>query len=107
MAAGPPTTKHAWRLRQHEAQAFLVEEPGSEQVGCVGNRTECALLLMARAWGRSYTQLRQAHAPELLELYGFSSERKMASCLMRGPAGMRLYNKVGSAAAGAACSGNF
>ena len=82
-----------------------MEEPGLEKVDCVGNRTECALLLMARAWGQSYTQLRQAHAPELLELYGFSSERKMASCLMRGPAGMRLYNKVSCSEAGASCSG--
>ena len=71
-----------------------MEEPGSEKIECVGNRTECALLLMARAWGQSYVQLRHQHQPELLELYGFSSERKMASCLMRGPLGMRLYNKV-------------
>ena len=71
-----------------------MEEPGSDKVECVGNRTECALLLMCRQWGRSYTQLRADHQAQLVELYGFSSERKMASCLMRGPHGMRLYNKV-------------
>lgn len=61
----------------------------------MGNRTECALLLMLRDWGEDYKQLRAAHQEQVVEVYGFSSERKMASVLIRQEGGgLRLYNKV-------------
>lgn len=63
-------------------------------VDFVGNRTECALLVMARKWGQDYKALRDLHSDKVEEVYGFSSERKMASVLVRTAAGYRLYNKV-------------
>ena len=81
----------------HDGQAFLVEsETGA--VECVGNRTECALLLMLQQWGHDYRKLRSEHEAGVVEVYGFSSERKMASVLIRRHDGsLRLYNKVPSA----------
>ena len=67
-------------------------------VDFVGNRTECALLLLLRSWGVDYRALRAAHGPRVLREYDFSSERKMASVLLA-PAsgstsnGARLYAK--------------
>ena len=135
------------------------------KVDFVGNRTECALLVMARNWGQNYRELRDIHhdqtvgewrgkgrgtrseapniqvwhlaafelihrrvpawmscpaqlalhgpsrpppadqgpthphatlpphPPLLAEVYGFSSERKMASVLVRRHGALRLYNK--------------
>ncbi len=80
-------------------QAFLIERSG-EAVEFVGNRTECALLMLLRAWGVSYEALRAAHADEVEQLCAFSSERKMASVLMRTPGGFRLYNKARKLRAG-------
>ena len=67
----------------------------------VGNRTECALLMMLRAWGpkSDYRALRAANAPRVLREYDFSSLRKMASVLVApagktdASAGARLYVK--------------
>ena len=61
----------------------------------IGNRTECALLMMLRAWGVSYEALRQRHKADVFRVYDFSSERKMASAILRTPGGgLRLYNKA-------------
>ena len=60
----------------------------------VGNRTECALLMMLRGWGVSYEALRQRHRADVLRVYDFSSERKMASAILRTPQGLRLHNKA-------------
>lgn len=38
-------------------QAFLIEEPDNP-VGFVGNRTECALLMMLRKWNIAYKEVR-------------------------------------------------
>jgi hypothetical protein len=75
-------------------QAFLIEkEKGSPDM--VGNRTECALLLLMRSWGIHYKALRDAHMHDVSYVYGFSSDRKMASVLHRRPDGShRLYCKV-------------
>lgn len=80
-------------------------------VDFVGNRTECALLVLARKLGHDYAQLREARAADVLRVHGFSSARKMASVVVRelnGPPGgqtngppdvgqtngpLRLYNK--------------
>ena len=40
------------------AQAFLIEHD-KDTVGFVGNRTDCALLMLLRAWGVSYEALRE------------------------------------------------
>lgn len=74
-------------------QAFLIshEKAATE---FVGNRTECALLMLLRGWGVSYEVLRTRHADDVEQLYAFSSERKMASVLMRTPSGFCLYNKA-------------
>ncbi|PSC72089.1 P-type ATPase [Micractinium conductrix] len=74
------------------SKAFLVDlETG--QLDFVGNRTECALLVMARNWGQDYKALRDLHHEQTLEVYGFSSERKMASVLVKRRGVLRLYNK--------------
>jgi P-type Ca2+ transporter type 2C len=38
-------------------------------------------------------KLREANELSVVKLYGFSSEKKMASVLVRGKEGLRLYNK--------------
>eukprot|EP00198_Chlamydomonas_reinhardtii_P002721 XP_001692057.1 plasma membrane calcium-transporting ATPase [Chlamydomonas reinhardtii] len=62
----------------------------------VGNRTECALLVLLRKLGFDYKQLREEREADQIKLYGFSSARKMASVLLRERAAggnLRLYNK--------------
>ena len=61
----------------------------------VGNRTECALLVMIQKWGVDYKAVRDLNHDKVAEVYGFSSERKMASVLVRNDGGYRLYVKVG------------
>jgi len=48
----------------------------------VGNRTECALLLMLRAWNIEYDKVRQSYEDSVVRLFGFSSARKMSSCIV-------------------------
>ncbi|GAB4816684.1 hypothetical protein N2152v2_003730 [Parachlorella kessleri] len=77
------------------SKAFLVEgEKGS--VEFVGNRTECALLVMIQKWGEDYKAVRDLYHDKIAEVYGFSSERKMASVLVRNGSGYRLYVKGAS-----------
>lgn len=68
----------------------------------VGNRTECALLMMLRSWGpqSDYRALRARHSSRVVREYDFSSLRKMASVLVApegatdaSAAGARLYAK--------------
>ncbi|KAL4450031.1 hypothetical protein ABPG77_010700 [Micractinium sp. CCAP 211/92] len=73
------------------SKAFLVEAEGKTEF--VGNRTECALLVMVRNWGQDYAALRDLNHEQTVEVYGFSSERKMASVLVRRGNVLRLYNK--------------
>lgn len=77
------------------AQAFLIEHDANA-VEFMGNRTECALLMLLRAWGLRYEAVRNEHRAEVFQVYNFSSERKMGSVLLRqGDGGaLRLYNKV-------------
>ncbi len=71
----------------------LSQENGT--VGFVGNRTECALLVMLRKFGFDYKAVAEEREADRVKLYGFSSARKMASVLMRENAHgtLRLYNK--------------
>ncbi|KAL6781722.1 FAP10B [Auxenochlorella protothecoides x Auxenochlorella symbiontica] len=76
------------------SKAFLVEgEHGG--VDFVGNRTECALLMLARGWERDYRDVRAALSDDVAMVFNFSSERKMSSVLLRGGAGggLRLLCK--------------
>ncbi|PNW87451.1 hypothetical protein CHLRE_02g145100v5 [Chlamydomonas reinhardtii] len=74
-------------------KAFLVDK--DNVVEFVGNRTECALLVLLRKLGHDYVQLREQREADQVKLYGFSSARKMASVLLREPSSgnLRLYNK--------------
>ena len=69
---------------------------GNEKSGIqfVGNRTECALLMLLRDWGGNYKDIRDRHHSGTERIYGFTSERKMASILIRTSSNLRLYNKV-------------
>ena len=77
-----------------ELQAFLMESKDSSTVEFVGNRTECALLVLLKDWGFGYKEIRDQQHNSLAKLYGFTSERKMASALYATGSGYRLYNKV-------------
>ena len=74
-------------------QAFLIEHDANA-VEFMGNRTECALLMLLRGWGLRYEAVRNEHKAQIFQVYNFSSERKMASVLLRQGNGLRLYNKV-------------
>ena len=74
-------------------QAFLIQHEANA-VEFMGNRTECALLMLLRSWGARYEDIRSAHKAAVFQVYNFSSERKMASVLLRHGDSLRLYNKV-------------
>lgn len=73
-------------------QAFLLEKEGKTEF--IGNRTECALLILLRDWGKDFKAMRDEHSERIEHMYGFSSERKMASVLLGVESGTRLYVKV-------------
>lgn len=60
----------------------------------MGNRTECALLMLLRTWGVDFKEMREIFADNIEKVYGFSSEAKMASVLVSIDAGHRLYTKA-------------
>lgn len=74
-------------------QAFLVEHDDGD-IDMVGNRTEGALLILLRSWGRNYKTVREQRHDDIANLYGFSSAKKMASVMLKIDGGLRLYNKV-------------
>ncbi|DBB05302.1 TPA: hypothetical protein ACH3X3_010532 [Trebouxia sp. C0006] len=82
------------------SQAFLVDAADHtavshvKSVEFVGNRTECALLLMLRGWGHDYKGIRDQHRAAVQKVYTFSSATKMASVLVStGDDSYRLYVK--------------
>lgn len=79
------------------SKAFYIEEAG-KKVEFVGNRTDCALLLLCqRDWSTPYSEVRAENAHRIKQLYGFSSAKKMASVLVDlGNGTLRLYNKGAS-----------
>ena len=86
-------------------QAFLIENDAS--ISFVGNRTECALLMLLHGWGISYKDLREEFQDRIEQVYGFSSQKKMASVLIRIESGLRLYTKVSpSCRVANSCLGN-
>lgn len=44
-------------LSDMSSQAFLIDDDPNN-IGFVGNRTECALLMLARKWGIDYRTIR-------------------------------------------------
>lgn len=74
------------------SKAFLLAAANG-QTDFVGNRTECALLMLMKSWGEDYTEWRDKHKEDLLQLFGFSSAKKMASALVKRDGKYRLYNK--------------
>eukprot|EP00210_Caulerpa_lentillifera_P000082 g78.t1 len=74
------------------SKAFLIDEE-NETTEFVGNRTECALLILARNWKVDYSEVRKEHETEIIKVYGFNSARKMSSIIVRRGNVMRLYNK--------------
>ena len=88
-------------------QAFLVDSGDHTAVSAVksvefvGNRTECALLLMLRGWGHDYKSIRDSHRTAIQKVYTFSSATKMASVLVQlNEDTHRLYVKVSSMSSG-------
>ena len=49
------------------SKAFLIEH-GADLVEFVGNRTECALLMLSRKWGTNYKALRDSHESNVEEV---------------------------------------
>ena len=47
-------------------QAFLVE--GENEVGFVGNRTDCALLMLLRSWNDSYKDIRDKNENDVVKV---------------------------------------
>ena len=47
------------------SKAFLIEHAPDLPVEFVGNRTECALLMLGRKWGGDYKALRDQHTPDV------------------------------------------
>lgn len=75
------------------SQAFLIIK---EPIEFVGNRTECALLMLLRTWGADYKAIRDSYAPMVEKFWDFDSAKKMASVLIKTTDGYRLYNKASS-----------
>ena len=76
-------------------QAFLIIK---ESIGFVGNRTECALLMLLRTWGSDYKAIRDSYSSAVEKVWDFDSAKKMASVLIKTADGYRLYNKASTAA---------
>lgn len=72
-------------------QAFLIIK---EPIGFVGNRTECALLMLLRTWDADYNIIRDRYSPMVEKVWDFDSAKKMASVLVKTADGFRLYNKA-------------
>lgn len=51
------------------SKAFLIEH-SADLVEFVGNRTECALLMLGRKWGGDYKALRDQHTPNVAHVSG-------------------------------------
>lgn len=87
---GPTMRERLQKSLSVNSKAMLLE--GAQgRVEFVGNRTECALLMMIRNWGCNYKQVRESNPVE--KLYGFTSDRKMASALLKEGTALRLHNK--------------
>lgn len=87
------------------SKAFLTDDQG--MVGFVGNRTECALLMMLRSWGKDYASIREREGENIVQVFGFTSDRKMASVLLKTKSGYTLFNKGAADWVLKSCTGYF
>jgi magnesium-transporting ATPase (P-type) len=53
------------------SKAFLVEKPDSPVIDFVGNRTECALLVLLKKLGFDYNATREARGPDQIKVRSF------------------------------------
>ncbi|GIL84523.1 hypothetical protein Vretimale_14412 [Volvox reticuliferus] len=63
------------------------------KIDFVGNRTECALLMMLKNWGCDYASVRDEYDASVYKVFGFSSTKKMASVTIKFADKFRHYNK--------------
>ncbi|GAX73955.1 hypothetical protein CEUSTIGMA_g1405.t1 [Chlamydomonas eustigma] len=70
-----------------------IAEAGSGSMTLTGNRTECALLLLAKKWGVNFQVMRDQLDGRLHRMFGFSSVKKMSSCVILTDNGYKVYNK--------------
>ena len=74
------------------SKAHLLLKEDQETVQFIGNRTECALLMMLRNWGTEYKPIRKT--ADVVKLFQFTSERKMSSVVIKKASGqLVLYSK--------------
>jgi Ca2+-transporting ATPase len=52
------------------SKAFLVEKPDTPVIDFVGNRTECALLVLLKKLGIDYNTTREQRAPDQIKVRG-------------------------------------
>ncbi|KAA6423560.1 MAG: P-type ATPase [Trebouxia sp. A1-2] len=62
------------------SSAFLIIK---DPIEFVGNRTECALLMLLRAWGSDYKTIRDSYSPMVEKVWDFDSAKKMAEMVLR------------------------
>jgi Ca2+-transporting ATPase len=74
------------------SSAFLVLE-NDGRFTPVGNRTECALLMLMRDWGLDWASHRQQAQPFVRHLFPFSSAIKMASAIQEVDSHNIIYTK--------------
>ncbi|DBA78916.1 TPA: hypothetical protein ACH3X1_008797 [Trebouxia sp. C0004] len=72
------------------SSAFLIIK---DPIEFVGNRTECALLMLLRAWDTDYKTIRDSYSSMVEKVWDFDSAKKMAGVLIKTADGHRLYNK--------------
>lgn len=68
------------------SKAFLIEHAPDLPVEFVGNRTECALLMLGRKWGGDYKALRDQHTPDVAHV---------SSPFLQACAAMRMHSTWG------------
>lgn len=74
------------------SKAHLLLKEDQETIQFIGNRTECALLMMIKKWGIEYKPIRKT--ADVVKLFQFTSERKMSSVVVKKPEGqLVLYSK--------------
>ncbi|PNH11294.1 putative calcium-transporting ATPase 5, plasma membrane-type [Tetrabaena socialis] len=73
------------------SKAFVLEN--GPKVDFVGNRTECALLVLLKNWGCAYESVREEYDASTFKMFGFSSAKKMASATIKFADKFRHYNK--------------
>lgn len=77
------------------SKAHLLLKEDQETIQFIGNRTECALLMMLRNWGMEYKPIRKT--ADVVKLFQFTSERKMSSVVVKKASGKLMLFSKGAA----------